>query len=135
MLEQHLAKEPAKVLLIDDELQVLAAYGRVLRAAGLSVVQVSDTTQLSQVLASNDFDLVISDIRIPRVSGLDVLRTVRQRNPDLPVVLMTAVGDLDSAMQAMEQGALRYLLKPVAPAVLSQTAADAIRLSQMAKIK
>jgi EAL domain-containing protein (putative c-di-GMP-specific phosphodiesterase class I)/ActR/RegA family two-component response regulator len=123
------------VLLVDDDIQVLSAYGRILRAAGMEVVQVSDGTRIEEVLATSSFDAVISDIRLQGASGIGVLRAVRAFDPDLPVVLITAGGDLTSAVDAVTHGALRYLLKPIPPGVLSETVLDAVRLRRLALTK
>jgi EAL domain-containing protein (putative c-di-GMP-specific phosphodiesterase class I)/AmiR/NasT family two-component response regulator len=121
-----------QVLLIDDEQQVLNAYARVLRAQGFGVVTLPNGALVENVLAELTFDVVVCDIRMPGASGIDILRAVRARDPDLPVILMTAGGDLTSAVEAVEHGALRYLLKPIAPSLLGQSAADAIRLRRLA---
>jgi EAL domain-containing protein (putative c-di-GMP-specific phosphodiesterase class I) len=123
------------VLLIEDDPQVRHAYARVLRERGLAVVELCDGTAVAETLATGPFDAVVSDIKMPRVTGIDVLRTVRRTDPDLPVVLVTAGGDLTSAVQALEEGALRYLLKPVAPAVLGEAVADAVRLRRLATVQ
>jgi EAL domain-containing protein (putative c-di-GMP-specific phosphodiesterase class I)/CheY-like chemotaxis protein len=119
-------------LLVDDEPQVLTAYGRVLREAGYSVVQLSHGGLVPETLAAWSFDLVVSDVRLPGMTGIDVLRAVHAGDPDMPVILITAGGDLTSAVEAVEHGAQRYLLKPIAPQVLTQAVADAIRLRHLA---
>jgi EAL domain-containing protein (putative c-di-GMP-specific phosphodiesterase class I)/CheY-like chemotaxis protein len=140
MPELHsLAREPVGsgglVLLVDDDPQVLNAYGRILRASGVSVVQIADGTRVAEMLATSQFDAVISDIRLHGSSGIDVLRAVRAFDPDLPVVLITAGGDLTSAVDAVTHGAMRYLLKPVSPALLGDTVRDAVRLRRLALTK
>jgi EAL domain-containing protein (putative c-di-GMP-specific phosphodiesterase class I)/FixJ family two-component response regulator len=116
------------ILLVEDEPLVLSAYGRILREAGFSVIQLPNAALLEETLAVFSPDAVISDVRLPGPSGIDVLRAVRARDPDVPVILITAGGDLTSAVEAVEHGALRYLLKPIAPAALAGAAADAVRL-------
>jgi EAL domain-containing protein (putative c-di-GMP-specific phosphodiesterase class I) len=96
------------------------------------VVQVSDGAQIAELLAASPFDAVISDIRLQGSSGIGVLRAVRAFDPDLPVVLITAGGDLTSAVDAVTHGALRYLLKPVPPDLLRDTVRDAVRLRRLA---
>jgi EAL domain-containing protein (putative c-di-GMP-specific phosphodiesterase class I) len=134
MLELGTQAEPASgcVLLIDDEQQVLTAYARVLRAAGFDVTTLPNGGLVERALGEAAFDVVVCDIRMPGMTGIDILRAVRARDPDLPVILMTAGGDLTSAVEAVEHGALRYLLKPIAPATLTQSASDAIRLRRLA---
>ena len=119
------------VLLVDDEAQVLNAYGRILRNAGYSVIQLPHGNLVPEMLAAWSFDLIVSDVRLPGMTGLDILRSVRARDPDLPVILITAGGDLTSAVEAVEYGAHRYLLKPIAPHALTSAAADAIRLRKL----
>lgn len=134
--ERSGAEEPkGRVLLIDDEQPVLRAYGRVLRQAGFSVELLADASRVESAMREHDFDVVVSDIALVGMDGFDVLRTVHERDPDLPVVLMTAGGELGNAVKAVEHGALRYLLKPVAANVLHQTAEDAVRLRRVAKLK
>jgi EAL domain-containing protein (putative c-di-GMP-specific phosphodiesterase class I) len=123
------------VLLIEDDPQVRTAYARVLRESGLAVVELADASEVEETLDAGTFDAVVSDIRMPGRTGIDVLRAVRKRDPDLPVVLVTAGGDLSSAVEALEHGALRYLLKPVSPAVLSGAVTDAVRLRRLASIQ
>jgi len=116
------------ILLVDDDPQVLRAYARILGEGGFSVIQLSSSALVDETLSAWSFDAVISDVRLPGRSGIEVLRAIRARDPDLPVILITAGGDLTSAADAVEHGALRYLLKPVAPAALTAAAADAVRL-------
>jgi EAL domain-containing protein (putative c-di-GMP-specific phosphodiesterase class I)/ActR/RegA family two-component response regulator len=123
------------VLLVDDELSVLHTYGRILREAGFSVVVLSDACQMNETLDAWPFDAVITDIRMPGTTGIDVLRTVRARDRDLPVILVTAGGDLQSAVDAVTHGALRYLLKPVKPRLLVESATEAIRLRRLALVQ
>ncbi len=123
------------VLLVDDDPQVLRAYGRILRSAGFAVTEAADGREAKAALDGHDFDLVISDITLPGADGIDVLRMARERDPDLPVVLMTGGGDLSTAVRAVEFGALRYLLKPVDPTVLGETAANAVQLRRIATVK
>jgi EAL domain-containing protein (putative c-di-GMP-specific phosphodiesterase class I) len=96
------------------------------------VVTLLNGAEVEAALGSQPFDVVVCDIRMPGTSGIDILRSVRARDPDLPVILMTAGGELSSAVEAVEHGALRYLLKPIAPEILADTAADAIRLRRLA---
>jgi EAL domain-containing protein (putative c-di-GMP-specific phosphodiesterase class I)/ActR/RegA family two-component response regulator len=127
--------EQGSVLLVDDEPQVLQAYGRILRSAGFRVIMLAHAGALEEVLASGPIDVVVSDIRLPGLGGIDILRLVHRRDPDLPVVLMTAGGELTSAVEAIEHGAARYLLKPIAPEILCAAVSEVRRLGQLASIK
>jgi len=132
--ESERARVP-RVLLIDDEPQVRHAYARVLRAQGINVLELPDARSLGVVLTQDPFDAVVSDICMPGPSGIEVLRTVHRVDPDLPVVLVTAGGDLTSAVEAVEHGAHRYLLKPITPAVLGSVVSDAVRIRRLAAMQ
>ncbi len=123
------------VLLVDDEPQVLHAYGRALRAAGFHVIMLPHGGTVEDVLAKNPVDVVVCDIRLPGLDGIDILKLVRRHDPDLPVVLMTAGGELTSAVEAVKHGAARYLLKPIAPELLCETVGEVRRLGQLASMQ
>jgi EAL domain-containing protein (putative c-di-GMP-specific phosphodiesterase class I) len=123
------------ILLVDDEPSIARAYGRTLSAAGFSVVTASDGRAAAEAAREKSFDVIVSDIAMPEMDGLELLRAVREHDLDVPFVIMTGGPAVDSAVRAMEYGALRYLIKPVDTADLEQVVARAIRLHQMAKIK
>jgi EAL domain-containing protein (putative c-di-GMP-specific phosphodiesterase class I) len=81
------------------------------------------------------FDVVLSDIDMPGLDGIGLLRAVRQHDLDLPVVLITANPNVETAIAALEHGALRYLVKPVAPAELAAAVTRAAQLRRMAEVK
>lgn len=124
-----------RVLLADDEPTLLRAYGRLLREAGYLVEAASDGTTAARLLAQSDFDVIVTDISMPGMDGVELLRRVRERDLDVPVVLMTGSPDVDTAVRAIEYGALRYLVKPVSTDELVTTVDRASRLHQMAKLK
>ncbi len=123
------------ILLVDDEPAIARAYSRTLGVAGFSVVTATDGRQAAAAARDQNFDVIVSDITMPELSGLDLLRAVREHDLDVPFVLMTGGPAVDSAVRAVEYGALRYLIKPVEPAELEEVIARAGRLHQMAKIK
>jgi CheY-like chemotaxis protein len=124
-----------RVLLVDDELPVLRAYRRVLEAAGFEVDVASNGLEALERVATQHFDVIASDIAMPMMSGTDLLRAVRERDLDVPVVLMTANPDVETAMAAVEHGAHRYLLKPFQPKVLQDTITQAVRMNRLARLK
>ncbi len=132
-----LSREPSRgrVLIIDDERSVLRTYAQVLRRAGYSVDAMSDGGAATTALASGVFDVIVSDVGLPDMDGIAVLRAAHGFDPDLPVVLMTGSADLASAVQAVEHGALRYLLKPIASSALEETVAVAVRLRREARYR
>jgi EAL domain-containing protein (putative c-di-GMP-specific phosphodiesterase class I) len=123
------------ILLVDDEPAIARAYARTLGAAGFSVVTAADGREADAAAREKSFDVIISDIAMPEMDGLELLRAVREHDLDVPFVIMTGGPAVESAARAMEYGALRYLVKPVAPEDLEEVVARAVRLHQMAKIK
>lgn len=116
-----IAQEPLPtILLIDDDDDVRRDYGKVLRRLGFAVDTAADGQEAAERLEAKSFDVILSDLEMPRMGGLELLRTVRQHDLDVPVVLMTGRPELGSAMEAVEYGAFRYLTKPVALAQLAE---------------
>ena len=104
-----------RVLLVDDEDLVRADHRQVLTRAGWTVVAEGDARLASQRLAVESFDVIVTDLVMPGMSGLDLLRTAREYDLDVPVVILTGRPDVQSAMEAMQYGAFRYIDKPVLP--------------------
>ncbi|GAC1536158.1 MAG: hypothetical protein NVS2B9_01780 [Myxococcales bacterium] len=123
------------VLLVDDEPLLLRAYKRLLEARGFEVHTAQDGEAAARMLAVMRFGAVLSDISMPGMDGLALLREVRKRDLDVPVVLMTGSPALETAMDALDNGALRYLVKPIDEAKLLEVLEKAIRLHAMARAK
>jgi EAL domain-containing protein (putative c-di-GMP-specific phosphodiesterase class I) len=124
-----------RVLIVDDEQAILRAYSRVLASHGYVVTTAASAEVALESLAAEPVDVVISDLTMPGMTGLEFLREVRQNDPDLPVILMTACPSTESAARAIEYGALRYLLKPVAKDALERALRDGLHLRRMALLK
>ena len=120
MGDQAMIERGVRVLLVDDEEAILRDYGRLLRSHGFSVDTASDGPSALERLADAAYDVILSDVSMVGMTGLEFLRAVRARDLDTPVILMTGLPDIDSAVQAIEYGAFRYLLKPTATEVLIQ---------------
>lgn len=125
----------ARLLLLDDDPDVLRAYARALRACGYVVDVATTATEGLECIGRVSYDAVFSDIVMPGLSGLDLLRAVRSRDLDVPVVLMTGNPRLDTAIRAIEYGVARYLVKPVSIAELGESAAWAVRMNSLARSK
>ena len=123
------------VLLVDDEPQLTRALARHLVAAGYEVETAQDGVAAVARFKERFFDVVISDISMPGMSGLDLLRAIREKDLDVPVIIMTGAPGVQSAIEAIEHGALRYLIKPVEAAPLEHLVARAVRLHQMARVR
>lgn len=123
------------VLVVDDEPSLLAAYSRSIAAAGFIVSQANDGRQAMVEVSSKRFDAIVSDIAMPELDGMGLLRAVREHDLDVPVLLVTGSPDLETAVMAVEYGALRYLRKPLELAELNSVIEQAVRLGQIARLK
>lgn len=101
-----------KVLLADDDDSIRWVLNETLEDLGLIVSQVENVNQALKKLQSETFDLIISDVRMPGRSGMELLAICQEEFPDIPVIIMTAHSDLDSAVNAYTSGAFEYLPKP-----------------------
>ncbi|MCK6507214.1 sigma-54 dependent transcriptional regulator [Myxococcota bacterium] len=101
-----------RVLVVDDDGLARRGTAQQLSAAGYPVRDASHAQQALTMLEDGGTDLVLTDIRMPSMDGFELLSTLRQRHPQVDVVLMTAFGSVSSAVDAMQQGAVDYLLKP-----------------------
>lgn len=111
------------ILIIDDEPSLRQTMARILQREGYEVTTAADAKEGLNILSGHLFDLVYLDIRMPDMSGLELLKIVHAKYPDLPVILFTAQPDLNSAVEAVRSGAADYLLKPLKPqTVLDRTA-------------
>lgn len=125
----------ATVLLVDDELLILRALSRSLGAAGYRVELSTSAREAVTRIEAGGIDVVVSDITMPEMSGLELLRIVRAHDPDLPVVLMTGLPALESATEAIDYGAFKYLVKPVDPGALKTAVDQASQLYRLARVK
>ncbi len=101
-----------RVLVIDDDRRIGAAVQAVLESEGYAVVYVDSAELGIQRGLSNEFDLVVTDLRLGKGSGLDVISALKSARPELPVMLMTSFSSVDSAVQALRNGAVDYIIKP-----------------------
>jgi EAL domain-containing protein (putative c-di-GMP-specific phosphodiesterase class I) len=124
-----------RVLVVDDEASLLDFFAEVLAESGHSVATAPNATTALELLSREEFDAVVSDIMMPGLTGIGLLRVARGRDPDLPVVLVTGSPTLETALEALEHGALQYLVKPITPDALQNAVARALRLRRMAKLR
>ncbi len=110
--------EPLNILVVEDDLQLRDALCLTLECAGHHVMGAADGPAALRLLEREAFNLVVSDLRMQPMDGIELLKVIRSREPHLPVLLMTAFGDVDKAVSAMRAGACDFLLKPFEPKVL-----------------
>jgi EAL domain-containing protein (putative c-di-GMP-specific phosphodiesterase class I) len=124
-----------RVLVADDEDALRRAIGRILQNAGFEVEAVEDGLQATERLSKGPFDAVLTDVRMPGMSGIGVLRVVRERDLELPVLLMTGAPDVESAVEALRYGASDYITKPIDSEVLIRKVRRAVDMNWLAKAK
>lgn len=118
---------PLEILLVDDEPSIRLVVGETLRERGHHVVEAQDGRAGADRLREGAFDVVVSDVRMPYVTGLDLFRIAREQAPTTDFILMTAYGAVEDAVQALKAGARDYLIKPFDPDEL------AVRIDRIAE--
>jgi two-component system response regulator FlrC len=115
-----------ELLVVDDEPQMLIAINEILRRRGYSITTAGSGIEALCRLKEKYYQLVITDMRMPEVSGLDLLKKVKNMAPQTPVVLLTAYGTIQNAVDAMRNGAFDYLLKPFSSESLERVVKHAL---------
>jgi EAL domain-containing protein (putative c-di-GMP-specific phosphodiesterase class I) len=123
------------VLVVEDDPRLLESYVDVLLEEGFDVTSLGDGASALRSLESQSFDVVVTDVVMPGADGVEILRAVRERDLDLPVVMVTGSPSVETAVQALEMGALHYLVKPVSRADLVRCVEHAARLRRLATVK
>jgi two-component system, NtrC family, response regulator len=100
------------ILIVDDEKNYLLVLSAVLEDEGYEVLTAPDGPEALEIQKSSDLDLVVTDMKMPGMDGIEFLEQIKARDPDLPVIMMTAHGTVDKAVEAMQKGAYSYILKP-----------------------
>ncbi len=124
-----------RILVVDDEAALRELLAEILRGAGYVVETCGDGRAALEALQSANYDAVISDVAMPDMDGIGLLRAVREKDLDVPVVLCTGGPSIETAIAAVEQGALQYLVKPVAHEKLLEASARAVKLGALARLK
>jgi DNA-binding NtrC family response regulator len=102
----------AKILVVDDEQIARENLEHILKKEGYDVVSVDSGIQALKKLANTDFDLVLTDLKMKQVDGMEVLARTKEQYPDTEVIMITAYATIETAIQAMQKGAYHYISKP-----------------------
>jgi EAL domain-containing protein (putative c-di-GMP-specific phosphodiesterase class I) len=125
----------ARVLVIDDDEELGRALARQLSRAGYEVVVHHEGKTALEAIHAGGFEAIVSDIEMPGLTGIEILRTVRDVDRDLPVILITGAPAIETAADAVELGAFRYLLKPLHLPDFADTVRRASQLYRLARAK
>ncbi|MBA7483219.1 Regulatory protein AtoC [subsurface metagenome] len=104
--------EKKNILIVDDEENMCRILSELLTRAGYSIYDTGNAKEALKIFKNNEISLVITDLIMPGINGLQLLSMVKEIDPALPVILITAYGTVDTAVEAMKQGAYDYILKP-----------------------
>ena len=118
----------AKVLIVDDEKSIRRTLGEFLREAGYEVAEADDADSALAQLRAAAFDVVVTDIVLPRVTGVELLGLISAAAPDVQVVMMTGEPTVETATEALRLGAVDYLFKPITKAAILRVVTNAARI-------
>lgn len=129
------SRPKGRLLLVDDDERVARSFARVLAAEGYDVDTRTDGRAAVEAVRAGDYDAVLSDIDMPNVDGLQLIQQLREHDTEVPVILVTGNPTLETAIAAVEHGALRYLPKPIELDRLRNAVGDAVRARRLARAR
>src|SRR6266436_6479851 len=127
--------KPPRILIVDDDPGQRSLLDSFLRGQGFDTVPVSSGERALEMLRGGHFNMMISDVRMPGISGLETLRRARQEHAVLPILLVTAYADIREAVGAMRDGAVNYLAKPIDLEELLSTVQQATGIAESTPLK
>ncbi len=120
-----------RILIVDDEDGMRRLLGRVLSREGYETTTVASGAEALQQVARDHFDLVVTDIKMPEMDGLQLLEELKEFDPSLPIIVMTAYGTVENAVQALRAGAYDYIAKPFETDEIKLTVAKALERERL----
>jgi DNA-binding NtrC family response regulator len=102
----------AKILLIDDEVSILQSIGIVLQSDGHEIMALRDSGEAAEAVKSGDYDLIITDIRMTPVDGMQILRLAHEQHPPKPTIVISAYNAKETIQKSFSLGCVAYLTKP-----------------------
>jgi DNA-binding response OmpR family regulator len=116
LAQEHVMSQPARILIVDDEASIRLTLGAMLQRAGYEVTSAEHGAQAVDYLERQTFDLLLVDLKMPGMDGMQVVAAARQRQPNLAIIVLTGHGSLETAVDGLHQGIFDYLLKTTEPA-------------------
>jgi len=126
-------EDSAKVLIVDDEPNAIRVLSAVLSQSGCNVIESPDVERAIKIISEKDLDAVITDLKMPGKDGMQLFEYITENHPDIPVIFLTAFGTVESAVQAMLNGAFYYFIKPPDYLKLKSILARAIEQRRLKK--
>jgi len=109
------------ILVVDDEQMICQQLERLYTYSGYTVVIANSAEEALERLEKDDIDLVVTDNRLPGLSGIELTTRIRENHPDVPVIVITGYGDIDTAVEVLKLGASDYILKPFSAAAIQES--------------
>ena len=106
----------APILLIDDDTELLEVYEKIFRLKGFQVLTCSSSLDTLKLIRDRTFSVVVSDIIMPKMNGMELLDAIKKIRPETEVIMLTAEGSISGAVEAVKKGAFSYLVKPASSA-------------------
>jgi DNA-binding NtrC family response regulator len=126
--EKSVAEEiSGRILIIDDDPHFLRVLQRILSGEKFAVMATANPCEAVDLLRSSTFQLVICDLRMPDCDGINILQAMRRQGSEIPVIILTAYGEVDTYLEAMNAGATEYLNKPIKSDELVQVVRNCLR--------
>lgn len=120
------------VCIVDDEQQVLYTYSIILKSSGINdIFTIQDGRELPIILKERSFSLILLDLSLPHISGIELLKFVVSNYPEIPVVIITALNEVETAVECMKVGAYDYLVKPIEPEKLVSTVKKVLEIKRL----
>ena len=126
-------EQDIRILIVDDELIVRESMGNWLKEEGYQIDTSANGKDALEKIKSKECDLAIVDIKMPGMDGIELLQKSKKLEPDLPILMMTAYASVDTAVQAMKEGAFDYIVKPFSPENVSQVIKRALKFKMLEK--
>ncbi|MCK4419101.1 sigma-54-dependent Fis family transcriptional regulator [Candidatus Aerophobetes bacterium] len=122
-----------KILVVDDEAKMRRVLQIILQKEGYEAVTAKDGREALQKAEKENFDLVLTDMKMPGLSGIDLLKRIRESDEEIPVIMVTAYGTVETAVKAMKEGAHDYLLKPFEKDEMKIIIANALKMKSLVR--
>lgn len=123
------------VLALDDDPMLLQVYSRAFARTGYRCITAKSGSEALARIGSEPIDIVVTDLAMPGMSGVEFMRRVRERDADLPILVVTGAPAIDSAIESVDAGVFRYLTKPILPAELIKSVGDALHACALARAR
>jgi len=123
--------ETASILVVEDEAGTRTTLCGILEDAGYKIRQLEKGAEALESIRSNSFNVVITDIRLPDIGGMEILELAREINPEVAVIMMTGYASVETAVEAVNQGAYAYFVKPVNPDEIKTAISNALKQQRL----